>query len=271
MKLHHIANLWTLLSHPWTLDEKLDAIVAAGFDGVCWAPSTELTDGLAARGLLFVGGMATGSKGQLKPLLAELAASGARHVNVQLGAHDTLLDEALELTLELMREGAALGLEPAVESHRGTCTETPEKLYALSDAYLHATGTLLPVSWDFSHYGVVKHLVPTEFASRLLTRPDLVQRARQFHLRPFNGHHAQVAITDAHGRLTREVEDWLPFAETVLSCWIDGNRDTENEIFVCPELGPREGGYALSTFPDSWEDAVVLRGEIDKMWQRLLL
>ena len=104
---------------------------------------------------------------------------------------------------------------------------------------------------------------------RLLIRHDLVQRAQQFHLRPFNGHHVQVPITDRDGNLTQEVKDWLPFAEALLCCWLEGNRGTEREILVCAELGPVEGGYALSTFPNSWEDARVLRVEIDRLWKRL--
>jgi hypothetical protein len=31
-----------------------------------------------------------------------------------------------------------------------------------------------------------------------------------------------------------------------------------------------DGGYALSTFPNSWEDAKVLRWEIEKLWRRVL-
>jgi hypothetical protein len=129
---------------------------------------------------------------------------------------------------------------------------------------------LLPTSWDFSHFAVVKHLVPANFVGRLLVRPDLIQNAQQFHFRPFNGHHAQVPITDGTGALTREVTDWLRFAEAVFRCWLEGNRDNGREIFVCPELGPVEGGYALSTFPNSWEDAKVLRLEIDKLWTNIV-
>jgi hypothetical protein len=94
--------------------------------------------------------------------------------------------------------------------------------------------------------------------------------AQQFHLRPFNGHHVQVPITTPSGELTPEVREWLPFAEALLRCWLDGNRTTGREIFVCPELGPVEGGYALSSFPNSWEDAKVLRAEIDRLWNGLL-
>lgn len=128
---------------------------------------------------------------------------------------------------------------------------------------------MLPLSFDFSHFAVVKHLLPEEFAKRLLVRPDLIQRARQFHFRPFNGHHVQVPITDGFGKLTLEVKAWLPFAEAVLQCWLEGNRETDREILICPELGPKEGGYALSTFPNSWEDAKLLRGEIEKLWCKL--
>jgi hypothetical protein len=273
--LRHVGNLWTLMQHPsrereWTLDEKLDAIQNAGFDAVCWAPSPELTEGLQRRELTFVGGAVSSDPAAFPALLDELRDAGAVHVNVQLGGDEMLTPEALRLTTTLMKEAKPRGLRPAIESHRGTCTETPEKMYALADGYSTATGELLPASWDFSHFAVVKHLVPANFEQRLLVRPDLVQNAQQFHFRPFNGHHAQVPITDARGELTQEVNEWLPFAEAVLRCWLEGNGGTDREIFVCPELGPVEGGYALSSFPNSWEDAKVLRREIEKLWRRVL-
>ena len=271
--IRHIANLWTFMGHPapgreWSLDQKLAAIKAAGFDGVCWAGSPELRDGCWQHGLIFVGGMASGRAADFPRLLREQKDCGAVHVNVQLAADDTLTPEALELALALNREGRRIGVVPGIETHRGTCTETPEKLYALCDAYQTATGECLPLSIDLSHFAVVKHLVPANFAARLLVRPELIQHARQFHFRPFNGHHAQVPITDGRGNLTPEVRDWLPFAEALLRCWLDGNRAGDREIFICPELGPVAGGYALSTFPNSWEDAKVLREEIARLWEK---
>ncbi|WP_026441403.1 hypothetical protein [Pseudacidobacterium ailaaui] len=272
--LRHIANLWTLMHYPsreneWSLDEKLQAIKEAGFDGVCWAPSPELYEAATRRGLIFVGGMASDQASAFPGLLQDLKQYGATHVNVQLAGDHVLTAEALQLTLTLMEEGHCLGLLPAIESHRGTCTETPEKTYALANAYQQTTGQLLPISWDFSHFAVVKHLVPDNFVKRLLVRPDLIQNAQQFHFRPFNGHHVQIPITNRDGGLTKEVLDWLPFASALLECWLADNRNHEREIFICPELGPVEGGYALSTFPDSWEDAKRLRLEIQKLWNRL--
>ena len=273
--LRHIANLWTLMQHPakeneWPLEQKLRAIKKAGFDGVCWAGSPELHEGTKRLGLIFIGGMSSGKAREFLRLLQEQKDAGAHHVNVQLADEDTLTPEALELAMALLQAGRQLGLGPAVEVHRDTCTETPEKTYALADAYQKQTGELLPISWDFSHISVVKHLIPGNFAQRMIVRPDLIQRAQQFHFRPFNGHHAQVPVTDGKGELTREVKDWLPFAEAVLRCWLEDNRDSDREIFICPELGPVEGGYALSTFPNSWEEAKVLRGEIDRLWKRVM-
>ena len=97
--------------------------------------------------------------------------AGAHHVNVQLADEDTLTPEALGLALVLMQEGRKLGLEPAIEVHRDTCTETPEKTYALADAYQKATGELLPISWDFSHFAVVNICARTILSSGCLCGP----------------------------------------------------------------------------------------------------
>ena len=272
--LRHIANLWTFMEHPttreeWTLDQKLGTMKAAGFDGICWGGSLELHAGCKKHGLIFVGGMASGNAADFPRLLQEQKDCGAVQVNVQLAADEVLTPEALKLALILNRAGDQLGVKPAIETHRGTCTETPEKTYALCDAYQKQTGQLLRLSWDFSHFAVVKHLLPENFAQRLLLRPDLIQYAQQFHFRPFNGHHVQVPVTDGRGNLTKEFQEWLPFAEEILKCWLAGNRDTDREIFVCPELGPVAGGYGLSTAPNSWEDAKMVREHIDQLWKKM--
>jgi hypothetical protein len=219
-------------------------------------------------GLMVMGFFSSGNAAEFQKLLQANKDAGAHHINVQLADDDTLTPEALGLTLRLIDEGHKLNIEPAVEVHRDTCTETPEKTYALADAYQKVTGELLPMTWDFSHLSVVKHLKTEKYIERLIVRPDLIQRAQQFHFRPFNGHHCQVPVTDGRGNLTSEVKDWLPFAEAVLATWLAGKQDGR-EIFVCPEMGPLAGGYNLSAFPDSWEDAKVLRLEIDKLWQKL--
>jgi len=273
--LRHIAARWSMVHYPsqadeWTLERKIAAIKAAGFDGIAHPPHPDIARAARDQGLMVVGYISSGQPAEFRQLLEANKQCGAHHINVQLADDDTPTPVALAQTLKMIEEGRNVGVEPAIEVHRDTCTETPEKAYALADAYQQATGELLPMTWDFSHVAVVKHLAPQNYIERLIVRPDLMQRAQQFHLRPFNGHHCQIPVTDVHGNFTPELEDWLPFARAVLKCWLDGNRDTDREILVCPEMGPVPGGYNLSSWPNSWEQAKILRTEIDRIWRSLV-
>lgn len=271
--LRHIANLWTLVWHPtkareWTLDRKLRAVKDAGFDGF----TTQLTPKHAKLadqfGLMRVGYFASSDPREFASLLRSQKDAGALQVNVQLGDHDTPTLMAIRLARRLIAEGKKLGLEIGVEVHRDTCTETPEKAYALADGYEKAAGELLPMTWDYSHIAVVKHLL-APFWPRLGVRTDLIQRAQQFHFRPFNGHHCQVPVTDGRGRFTPEFRDYVPFMERVMATWLAA-APPGRELIAVPELGPLWLGYNLHSLPSSWEDAKVLRGQIEKSWRRAL-
>jgi len=256
-------------SSEWTLDQKFAGIKKAGFDGVIHPPAAGLSELTEKHGLELFGYAAFSKASDFPTLLQANKDCGARYVNVHLGKDGMSTPEAVGLAILLMQEGRKLGLELAIEAHRDTCTETPEKTYALADFYQKITGEILPITWDFSHFAVVKHLVPSNFIEKLIVRPDLIQRSQQFHFRPFNGQHSQVPVTDGAGNLTQEMSVWLPFAEAVLRCWLDGSRNTECEIFICPEMGPVVDGYNLSSLPNSWEEAQRLRSEIDKLWRKL--
>jgi hypothetical protein len=274
--LRQIASLWSLRDYPetdapWGIDTQLDAIKSAGFDGVTGRIGPGDGKRINDRNLVFVGFLSSGNDREFGVLLASQKDAGSRHVNVQLADHDTSTTEALRLTHRLFEEATRLGgLEISIEVHRDTCTETPEKTYALADAYFRDTGRLLPITWDFSHFAVVKHLSPKDFCGRLLEREELVKRACQFHFRPFNGHHCQIPVTRANGSLTPELIEWLPFVEDVMSLWLDANADTAREIFVIPEMGPTSSGYNLSGLPNSWEEAAKLRPILEKLWQKAL-
>ena len=272
--LRHVAARWSMIHYPtaateWSLDQKFADAKAAGFDAIIHPPHPDTKELAAAHGLQLLGFVSSGAIAEFAGLLEANKNCGIHHINVQLADEDTLTPEALALAVALIEEGKKLGLEPAIEVHRDTCTETPEKAYALADAYQKITGALMPITWDFSHFAVVKHLTPANFIEKLLVRPDLIQRAQQFHFRPFNGHHCQIPVTDGKGNLTPELKDWLPFAAAILKCWLEGNRGANREIFVCPEMGPVASGYNLSSLPNSWEDAKILRMEIERIWKGL--
>jgi len=272
-RLRHIINLWTLVEHPskakeWSLERKLREVKDAGFDGFTAALTPEHHRLGEKLDLIRVGYFSSGNPKEFAKLLKQNKDAGAHHINVQLADHDTPTPTAIKLARQLMADGRKLGVEPAIEVHRDTCTETPEKTYALADGYKKVTGELLPMTWDYSHLAIVKHLQPP-YWDRLGVRPDLIQRAQQFHFRPFNGHHCQVPVTDGRGHLTPEVLDYLPFVQKVMETWL-ATATPEREMFAVPEMGPLWLGYNLRAFPSSWKEAVVLRGEIEKCWRKAM-
>jgi hypothetical protein len=270
--IRHIANLWSLrdtptAKKPWPLEKKIEAVKEAGFDGFTDLATPKHGKLAEKYGLSIVGYFASAKPDEFRTLLQQNKDAGAKVINIQLGDHDTTSSDAVRMALRAMLEAEAMGLQPSIEIHRDTCTETPEKVYLLAEGYQRVTAKPLRFTWDFSHIAVVKHLAPP-FWERLLVRPDLIQLANQFHFRPFNGQHCQVPVTDGRGRVSPELEDWLPFAKKCLQVWLQGNQ-AGREIFVVPEMGPASSGYNLHQLPDSWTDAVKLRGILDKLWKSL--
>jgi hypothetical protein len=193
---------------------------------------------------------------------------GALRINVQLGDHDTPVDRAVRMAVRIVEDGDKLGVPCDIEVHRDTCTETPEKTYAIAAGFRRATGRYLPMTWDMSHLSVVKHLAPP-YWKRLIVSPRLIQHARQFHFRPFNGHHCQVPVTNGAGGLSVEFRQWLPVLEKSLETWLAAGQEGQ-ELFACPEMGPVRGGYNMAQLPNSWSDAKVLRGIIKRQWAKAL-
>lgn len=271
--LRHIANLWTLQHHPsekkeWSLERKIAEVKAAGFDGF-----TTLADASHAKlaqkhGLIVIGYFASAKQSDFKKLIQQNLDAGAIHINVQLADHDTPVEASIKLAVHLNEIADKLGAKCAVEVHRDTCTETPEKTYAIAAGYKKITGELLPMTWDFSHLSIIKHLNPP-YWDRLLVDKKLIQRAQQFHFRPFNGHHCQVPVTNGKGGLSVELKQWLPFLDKTLETWLAVNQ-SGREIFVCPEMGPVHGGYNFAQLPSGWEDAKILRSRIATAWKKAL-
>jgi sugar phosphate isomerase/epimerase len=266
--LRTFANLWTLSDHPeaganeWTPAQKVAAVAAAGFDGVMGDPGVGIAELARAHGLAFIAFLRLEVLDDYPRALERCAADGAICVQVHLGWHNTPLHDAAPAAHRLFKAAKALGLEVVVETHRDTCTETPEKTDALCAQYQAITGKPLPLLFDFSHHAVVKHVQPP-YAKRLLANVMRVCDARWFHLRPFNGHHAQIPMMHADGSPTPEMADWYAFVDRLFHLL---QATFHEECWVCPEVGPVRGGYGLSSFPPSWEQAVALRRELIARW-----
>lgn len=267
-------NLWTLddtpgARRPWGLARRLTAAREEGFDAVHAPASPGLGRLLQKNNLRYMGLVIARGDADGPALLTAQKAAGAEIVNVQLGDGDMRTAAALREALRFRTAAARCGIPWAIETHRNTATETPERLAALAAAYARRTREVLPLTIDASHHALVKHLRPSRFGDVLLSRPDLIQAARMIHLRPFNGQHAQVPVIDARNRLTPEFKEWLGFAEELLRVWLTGPRPGD-ELWIVPEIGPcTPHGYNLSVFPPAWTQARRCHVELRRLWNRI--
>lgn len=263
------AATWSLAGHPrgrpWSLGRQLEEIRAAGFDGVCSYVTPDLRARADRLGLALMSGFDAPSIAVGLERLRAQADLGVRFINIQLLDHDTALAPATRAAVRLAREADRLGVAVHFETHRDTATETPEKFTALARAFRQATGRLLPVTWDHSHFAVSKHVQAPDYAARLLAWPALIRASRMFHLRPFNSQHCQIPVTDGRGRLTPEAGAYFGFVRQLFACWRAGAKD-DGELWVCPELGMSHG-YHLSTDRPAWPEAIRARREILAAWR----
>ncbi len=267
------ATTWSMVGYPsprreWSVAQKLSAIAAAGFDGVCAYITPEIQEGAALHGLKLMSGFDCGDLKSTRARLEEQRARGVHFINIQLLSHDTPPDKAAAMAVRLIKLSRELGLGVHIETHRDTATETPEKFTELARLYHKATGELLPVTWDHSHFAVSKHVLPKDYSDRLLVWPKLIQHSQMFHLRPFNSQHCQVPVTNGRGRLTPEFVDYIAFVEDLFVVWLRGQQPG-GELWVCPEMGMTHG-YNVSVNPPVWPDVIRSRREILGAWSRAL-
>jgi len=272
-RLKHFASLWTLMHYPngseygeWSLDRKLEAIKAAGFDGFQWFAQSEFADSNERYGLAFLGGCDADSS-NCRERLEEFAPLRPERVNIQLGDHAMEPKEAAELWIRMDEMAEDLGLVLDLETHRGTCTETPEKTWRIAEIYEQKKSKPIRLTFDFSHFATVKHLLPP-YADRLLDRPDLLRACRQIHLRPFNGHHCEIPAT-GHAGAGEWARHWFDFVEAALGCWLQDGSNCGETLWACPEFGAMTSGYWLPSFPDPWEDAIFVKQETNRRWKSL--
>lgn len=271
--LKHFASIWTLMDYPngsasgeWPIEEKVVAIKEAGFDGFQWSALPELKNLAEKYDIAFLGGCQAHA-GNYSQTLRDFAPLNPIRINVQLGNHSTQPEEAVDLWITMNKEAADLGLVLDLETHRDTCTETPEKTWRIAELYSQKTGELIRLNFDFSHFAVVKHLYPP-YAERLLDRPDLLHATSQIHLRPFNGHHCEIPVTDSHGQISGWATSWLEFVKDALTCWSKG-KSARDTLWACPELGSMTSGYWIPSFPDPWKDTITAKQAISEIWEKI--
>ncbi len=261
------ASLWTLRQYPtraleWSWRKKFAAIRAAGFDGVFSPPIPQLAD----RGpLRYLAVTSLGIDSDCAAPFAAARALGAEAMDVQLCDYDTPLRSAVAVAKKVRAASLTHGVPFALETHRDTFTETPESTLALARAHRDATGETLPLCLDHSHFAVVRHLAPDQLWARLREPASLLAAATQFHLRPFNGHHAQLPALTPAGARTPEYRAWLRYAAALLAH--ERARPSGEPLTIVVELGHAAPAYRLSSFPDTWRDARTVAADLRRLWR----
>lgn len=253
----------------WSLDEKLDMIHGAGFDGAGVrffdrAYAREVTQKLRGWGLTWQAQCYPRTVDDLIPILDHVAEFGADHVNLQADVRPHTVAECVPLIEGWRALAERAGVPLHFETHRDRMTTDLYFTLRLLDRFpdLRLTG-------DLSHY-----VVGREFAwpisdenHRLMHR--IIDNCWGFHGRVASREQVQVQISFPHQR------DWL---ELFMDWWEYGFRSWRRRAppdavltFLC-ELGPKEyamtgrDGYELS---DRWEEAQLLKRLVRELWQKL--
>jgi sugar phosphate isomerase/epimerase len=121
----------------------------------------------------FLGGCQANA-GNYSKTLRNFAPLNTIRINVQLGNRSTQPEEAVDLWIAMKKEAADLGLTLDLETHRDTCTVTPEKTRKIAELYAQKTGEVLRLNFDFSHFAAEICLSPTFSTESTSSKPGAV-------------------------------------------------------------------------------------------------
>ncbi|MEX0332691.1 MAG: hypothetical protein AB3N64_14845 [Puniceicoccaceae bacterium] len=268
-------NLWSLGGYPgpvneWTEEDKIRFFAGEGFDAVTMGGRPGLGKWLKEEfDLRLCGFFQADTLQDIESAYLGEVEAGAETINSFLGTPAATLDEAVRLFAEVDRLERLHGVPIHVETHRATMLEVPEFALQLYQASHANTGLWPRLCHDDSHISVVKHFSLSQLTEflELHRNPGLLKRSQQMHLRPFNGHHAQVPVLDPAGGETREFLEWMVYARSVVRAWQEAHEGAA-DLWIVPELGPVSDGYALSTGPDMLSELKHCVARIRELFRR---
>src|SRR5262245_22161616 len=117
------ATTWSMIGYPtpkreWSIERKLRAIKAEGFDGVCAFITPEIARLAGQLGLRLMSGFDAQSAADALPRLKAQRDAGVRFINIQLLNHDTPPAKSAPAAVKLIRTARQLGLSVHIETHR---------------------------------------------------------------------------------------------------------------------------------------------------------
>ena len=273
-KLLVYQSLWAMErrrpdGHEWSLDQKLEMIRDAGFDGagvrfIDFDYAKQVTDFLRAHGMTWQAQCYPKTVDDLKPILSRVEKLGADHVNLQPDVKPYRLEDCIPYIDGWERLARAAGIALHIETHRDRMTTDLFFTLHLLDCFpdLRLTG-------DLSHYVVGREFAwPVSDENHALIH-RILDNAWGFHGRVASREQVQVQISFPHQK------DWV---DLFMGWWEYGIRSWRRRApkdgvltFLC-ELGPKEyamtgpDGYELS---DRWQEALMMKDMVRALWARI--
>lgn len=272
--LHVYQSLWAMERRQpdgmeWPLGEKLRRITDGGYAGV----SSEWTDRdhvrtvsahAAATGTGIEGVCFPRSVDELKPLLDLATQYPVTHLNVQPNVMPRTVSEAVGILEGWMRLTDQVDFPVYFETHRDRMTTDLHFTLDLLDALPG-----LPLLADLSHFLVGREFpVPVSDAHHAEIH-RVLDNARAFHGRVASREQVQVEISFPQHR--ENLDLFLGWWRYGFAAWRARAAADATLVFTC-ELGPQP--YAISgpdgaDLSDRWEDADLLRQEVQALWDAL--
>ncbi len=253
----------------WSLQEKLEMIRAAGFDGAGvrffdYNYAKEVTTFLRAHGMTWQAQCYPKSVDDLKPIIAHVQELGADHINLQPDVRPYRLEECIPYIEGWRRLAHDAKLPVHIETHRDRMTTDLFFTLHLLDCFPD-----LRLTADISHYVVGREFAwPISQENHALMH-RILDHAWGFHGRVASREQVQIQISFPHHK------DWV---DLFMGWWEYGFRSWRRRApqdatltFLC-ELGPKEyaitgpDGYELS---DRWEEAKTMMAMVRALWRRL--
>jgi len=253
----------------WTLEEKLQMIQQAGFDGagVRFADrafARQVTDFLKSHGMSWQAQAYPQTLDDLKPIIDHVLEFGADHLNVQPDVRPYTVKECIPLIEGWQRMASDAGIKMQIETHRNRMT---------TDLFftLHILDILpdLRLTGDLSHYVVGREFwYPISDEDHALMH-RIIDNCWGFHGRVASREQIQLQLSFPHHQ--HWVDVFMGWWERGFKQWRRKADATETLTFLC-ELGPPEyamtgaDGYELS---DRWQEALMMKDMVRNLWSRV--
>ena len=252
----------------WTLDEKLEMIRAAGFDGAGvrffdYLYAKTVTGFLREHGMSWQAQCYPKTVDDLKPIIEHVRELGADHINLQPDVKPYRLEECIPYIEGWRRLAADAGIALQIETHRDRMTTDLFFTLHLLDCFpdLRLTG-------DLSHYVVGREFAwPISEENHAMMR-RIIDNCWGFHGRVASREQVQLQISFPHHK--EWVDLFMGWWAYGFKRWRERAGPDATFTFLC-ELGPKE--YAM-TGPDGYElsdrfaESRMLKDMVRDRWQR---